>query len=281
MKKYLIAFVLSMGVDLIVALTRGFIGSLTALAIGYSLFTVFTILICRRFNHAKPWLLVLVILLGPLVIESPARIFAFERSLISLDGFVLNMLAVIVAALICYVSKMTPRIISGITGFAIALFMVVMGHNYWLHKLNYGTFTGRLAPKDTTNYLFAGRDETGQPLSVDMLGNKWVLLNFWFTRCTSCIEEFPQLDKLATTYADRKDMLILSVNRPIMSDSLTQAFDMIKNGGYTFKTVVADDEQVYIDWGVNRFPTTIVLDKTGRMIFYGSLKNAEKLLSKL
>lgn len=55
---------------------------------------------------------------------------------------------------------------------------------------------------------------------------KWVLVNYWATWCGPCIEEVPQLNKLAKDYADKLVLLGVDYDQPQGKKLLRQVHKM-------------------------------------------------------
>ncbi|NNE69479.1 MAG: TlpA family protein disulfide reductase [Rhodothermales bacterium] len=59
------------------------------------------------------------------------------------------------------------------------------------------------------NFAFKAVD-TGEDLDLEQLRGKVVLLNFWATWCAPCLQEIPELNRLAKKYPD--DLVVLSLS---------------------------------------------------------------------
>lgn len=55
---------------------------------------------------------------------------------------------------------------------------------------------------------FSAATLQGKQINSDSLLGKVVVLNFWFTHCKPCLNEFPSLNKLATEFADSNVVFI-------------------------------------------------------------------------
>ena len=110
-------------------------------------------------------------------------------------------------------------------------------------------------------------DITGKEYNSESLSGKLVYLNFWFTKCAPCIKEMPDLNKLkekfgtdgiayfAITY-DKKDLVEQFLNR--------QKLDF---------TVIPNDRKTIDQFGVNFYPTNILLDQNGKVLFVNEVFN--------
>ena len=114
---------------------------------------------------------------------------------------------------------------------------------------------------------FAGTLDTGDAVdSADMLGDV-VVVNFWYASCPPCRVEAPDLEALHTQY-DGDDVTFVGVN---VSDDAGTSRAFAKEFGVTYPSIVdVDDNGVQLAFAdgtlrPNSVPTTLVLDKQGRV----------------
>ncbi|MEO6334187.1 MAG: TlpA disulfide reductase family protein [Pyrinomonadaceae bacterium] len=170
------------------------------------------------------------------------------------------------------------RIVPALAGFAITLFMFFGGDALWLHYATYGNFTGRVAPQRIELFVVDGVDQVGVRITNQTLENKTVLLNFWNTRCGWCFQEFPSLQTFYETHKDNPSVGMFAVDKPLEEDEIGQAFKMIKEEGYDFPVLLPFDQELPEKVGVSGYPTTLVLDGAGNLIYRGDLKGAIALV---
>jgi thiol-disulfide isomerase/thioredoxin len=160
------------------------------------------------------------------------------------------------------------------------VFMFFQGWAYWIHKIDYGTFTGRIeAYKLQTN--FEAFDEQKNLVADNNFQNKIVLLDFWYTRCGVCFEKFPQVQAVYDKYRNDSSVAIFAVDKPIDEDKPGEAFNVIKEKGYSFPVVIAKDEELPEKFGVKGYPTTFVIDRNGMIVFKGGIEGAIKMVDNL
>lgn len=56
---------------------------------------------------------------------------------------------------------------------------------------------------------------------------------------------------------------------------------MIQDRNYTFSTIIPDDHELPEKFGVKYYPTTIILNKEGNAVFFGSVEMAGKVIQGL
>ena len=114
----------------------------------------------------------------------------------------------------------------------------------------------------------------GEPVSLDDLRGKVVLINFWGTWCPPCRQEFPELVKLVQQHARDADFRFLSVSCPaglnvdvavLRKDTLA----FLQQAGVELSVYVDPDSSTQRAITMQRmadgfgYPTTLILDRQG------------------
>ncbi|ROS61644.1 thiol-disulfide isomerase/thioredoxin [Frigoribacterium sp. PhB160] len=113
---------------------------------------------------------------------------------------------------------------------------------------------------------FTGTTDAGDEVSRSDYDGEVVVLNFWYASCPPCRAEAPDLQQLSETYADQ-GVQFLGVN---VRDQAQTSLSFADTFGVTYPSVVdANDGAVQLALAgtiaPNSVPTTIVLDKQGRI----------------
>lgn len=159
-------------------------------------------------------------------------------------------------------------------------YMYSHGWDLWIHRYNYGTFSGKVEPRALSVHLTA-RDEQGRVVTDSLFNNKLVLLDFWTTSCAICFQKFPLLQSAFDQNANDPSVLLLAVNAPIEEDEPNTPFRMVRERGYTFPVIVLADEDQATDFGVRFYPTTFVVDRSGLIVYKGEIEGAVNMVSKI
>ena len=110
---------------------------------------------------------------------------------------------------------------------------------------------------------FKLRDIQGRKYDSKELIGKIVVLNFWFINCGPCRLEIPELNKLVQHYAQREDVVFLAV----ALDERTAVQTFVGQRPYDY-ALVADGRYVAERYGVKSFPTNLVIDRQGKVVFH-------------
>jgi thiol-disulfide isomerase/thioredoxin len=97
--------------------------------------------------------------------------------------------------------------------------------------------------------------------SIDALQGQWLVINYWARWCKPCLKEIPELNRLDKKYPD---VTVLGVNYDgVTGDDLAA---QVAEFSLEFANLEADPAA---QLGIPRpvvLPTTIVLDKQGRVV---------------
>lgn len=113
---------------------------------------------------------------------------------------------------------------------------------------------------------FQLRDLAGRSYSSRELRGKIVVLNFWFIGCPPCRQEIPALNQLVQQNAQRPDVLFLAV--ALDPAAAVQAY--VQEHPYAY-ALVADGRAVAARYGITSFPTNLVVDRQGNVVFHAQI----------
>jgi peroxiredoxin len=106
---------------------------------------------------------------------------------------------------------------------------------------------------------FYFKDLNGNEVSNETMKGKIIVIKCWYIHCTPCIKEFPQVNRLATEYKDRKDILFIS----LAEDSAEQLKAFLARKPLSYSVI--PDMKIYMNetLDLNAFPTHFILNKEG------------------
>jgi peroxiredoxin len=117
-----------------------------------------------------------------------------------------------------------------------------------------------LYPSETEPPAFASHTATGQPVSLDALRGRVVLLTFWASWCAECRPEMPLFERLHRDFA-AQGLTVLGVNfreDKQAIEAYAKALDL------TFSLVLDSHGTITRSYGVIGLPTTILIGRDGR-----------------
>jgi thiol-disulfide isomerase/thioredoxin len=144
----------------------------------------------------------------------------------------------------------------------------------WLNKLNYGTFTG-IQPVSVAIPEFQFTDKDGNTVTNLDFSEKYTILDFWNTGCGFCFQKFPEFEEQYVKYRSNSKVSLYAVNVKLPRDREGISFDIISEKGYSFPTLqfgqIEDAKNIF---GVIGYPTVVVLNPAGVMVFRGDMEKA-------
>jgi peroxiredoxin len=103
----------------------------------------------------------------------------------------------------------------------------------------------------------------GPNLRLKEQRGKVVLVNFWATWCAPCREEMPQLNKLFDKYR-ASGFTLLGVN---VDEDGRNAAGIASQLGLKFPVLLDSDKAVSKAYALSAMPSTVLIDRDGRMRF--------------
>jgi cytochrome c biogenesis protein CcmG, thiol:disulfide interchange protein DsbE len=127
----------------------------------------------------------------------------------------------------------------------------------------------RVNPRDIASPLvgrpaaaFTLTSYDGQPLSLDALRGKVVVVNFWASWCyPACYEEAPVLERNWRAYRDR-GLMMIGVD---IQDKPEAGQKFIREFSLTFPNALDTTGQTSVNYGVYGVPETFFVDRAGRI----------------
>jgi thiol-disulfide isomerase/thioredoxin len=110
----------------------------------------------------------------------------------------------------------------------------------------------------------------GESVSLSDYRGQWVLLNFWATWCSPCVEEMPYLSRLAA----ERDLVVLGINFKEDAASVAQ---FVAEKGIDFPILLEPDDITLLYYGVRGLPRTFLIAPDGALAHtaIGALRPAE------
>jgi peroxiredoxin len=119
-----------------------------------------------------------------------------------------------------------------------------------------------LRGREASNFTL--RDLEGREVSLESHRGRVVLINFWATWCGPCRIEMPAIEKLYREFADR-ELTVLAVD---VMESPREVRNYLAEHGFSFTVLLDEDGTIAGRYGAGAIPTTIIIDREGRIVHH-------------
>lgn len=164
------------------------------------------------------------------------------------------------------------------------LFPLALNYNIyekWDNKIRYGIYEKNVSDKKIANFELL--DEYGKVFGNDFIENKIVLFTFWVQNSESNETFFSDIQDIHDNYGSNPRIDVYAINKPQTSDAREDSFSIIKEQGYSFP-LLKGSQTVMELFQVRAFPSVLLINETGTIVYKGDLKGAateiEQLLNK-
>ena len=118
---------------------------------------------------------------------------------------------------------------------------------------------------------FEGSDLDGHPVTNELFKeNSVTVVNFWFSACAPCIAELGELNEL-NEELKLKGGAVIGINADTIGGDesmIMEARQILEKKGAAYQNIYfsADSEAGQLTYSITAFPTTVVVDRNGRMV---------------
>ena len=112
---------------------------------------------------------------------------------------------------------------------------------------------------------FNEKDMAGERFNLKEMTGKVVVLNFWFINCPPCRQEIPALNELVESYKNNPKVVFLAV----ALDEKNELEDFLKASPFNYH-IISNGRFTTSKYGIMAYPTHVVLDKQGKLLFHTS-----------
>ena len=132
---------------------------------------------------------------------------------------------------------------------------------------------------------FEGADLEGNPVTSELFKeNSVTVVNFWFSACAPCIAELGELNEL-NEELKLKGGAVIGINADTIGGDesmIMEARQILEKKGAAYQNIYfsADSEAGQLTYSITAFPTTVVVDRNGRMVgepILGGINNESQM----
>lgn len=229
-------------------------------------------------------LILLSIFVGISVITLPIHVFNFNDTLGSLLEYLIHLLAILLA-FVCYESGRYLKIAISISSLVLGLWLSVWGYNLWTNNLNFKTYTGKIEKARTNTFKF--ESAKGDTVSIDDFRGKVLIIDCWYTYCGYCFKAFPKVQAIYDKYKKDSSVQLIGLHSRIENDKNKPAEkpskgqELLFENGYTFPCYsIQMGDSTLKDLGIIAYPTVLIFNKDGKLIYRGNIDNVEDVIMK-
>jgi thiol-disulfide isomerase/thioredoxin len=131
-----------------------------------------------------------------------------------------------------------------------------------------GLFNPRLTPEEKSKIIendIRFKNQKGEFVTLSSLKGKVVFINFWATWCPPCVGEMPSINKLYEKYKNNDDVIFIMIDVDANLEKANAFMQKRKYNMPLYEMASGVNDQIFS--GV--LPTTVVVDKKGRISFKG------------
>jgi peroxiredoxin len=107
---------------------------------------------------------------------------------------------------------------------------------------------------------FKSTDINGEIIELSKMKGKIVVLNFWFIKCPPCRKEIPELNRIVSDFS-KENIEFISIS----TDSENNIKKFLNKYEFNYRHI--SGENILEDFKVKSYPTNIVLDKNGEIVY--------------
>lgn len=259
---------------------RGYVSFAACTLVGFFLYSALTTILLTKYRQNLSFEKALSPILLGFLLTNIFRVFDFKGTLISFPDACFHLLGILVGYGLVKIKSNLKWVMVTITSI-LSIYMFFTGYDLWLNKLNFGTYMGSIENENISKDIIFN-DTNNSSVNIKSLKGKIVLLDFWYSRCGVCFTKFPEVQTVYNKYKSNPNIRFYTVNSFFKSiDKDGDAQRIINEQGYSFPVLICKDAALVNELKVRSYPTTLIFNKKGELVFRGDILCAEKEIEAL
>ena len=258
-------------------LIRSFYNFHINIVIALIAFMLLTYGLLRRAVDSKERITHTFLLLTPFVVLSILAFF--QPIIIYAPGLIF---APVIGVLLGYLLTISTHTLARLTIAAMPLligfWVYVRFSDIWQDFMIYGTFSNGETIRECPDFTFF-KDSVA--LDNDDFAGKTTVFFIWNTQCVYTPRYLPALKEKFVRFGDEEDIDFYMVNIPLPSDTVGSDLAYLARHDIAIENLTGPTiDELYKKFGPGGFPTTMVLDPKGDIVFWGSVAKIDRTLSR-
>ncbi len=105
-----------------------------------------------------------------------------------------------------------------------------------------------------------------EPLTLDSLKGKIVLLDFWSYGCLSCIEAFSDLDRLQQEFPEELVIITVHAGKFTNERETANIVAAVERNRITYPVINDSEYAIWSDWGIREWASLVLIDPEGNIV---------------
>lgn len=270
-----VAVFVSVVAECLLSLLRGYSFVLSGIVL-FILYSSIILYVGYRGKRATLYAIVFVAVI--LIIQIPIRLLWWRDSLVSMPEVVMHLLGVLCGLLLLKSGRKAKVVIV----FAMIMLCFMFNRIYvlWDQYISYGNIDG-IVSEQIKNIPHI-EDVDGTIVKIEEMKGRYMVIDCCYTSCGVCIRKLPMIQRLYNKYIGNDKVKVFVLFFKLKKESNNGISKWLSEmGNYSFPVLYGDFDELYATFKIDGFPTVIIFNPDGKVVFRGSIQLAENFLEKV
>ena len=158
-------------------------------------------------------------------------------------------------------------------------FMFNRIYMHWNQYVSYGNIDGIIS--EQIQNIPHIEDVDGTVVKIEEM-KTYTVIDCCYTSCGVCIRKLPMIQRLYNKYIGNDKVKVFVLFFKLKNESNNGISKWLsKMDSYSFPVLYGDFDELYATFKIDGFPTVIILNPDGKIVFRGSIQLAENYLEKV